>query len=57
VIKDGVAADPVRLHRQDGTAVSVNRTAEIVEDEPLLADTPVVLQVSRWDAPRIPVAS
>jgi trehalose synthase len=37
------------FQRQDGTPGRIERCARMVEDERLAADTPVVLQVSRWD--------
>jgi trehalose synthase len=35
--------------RSDGTPGRVARPAEMLEEEPLAADKPVVMQVSRWD--------
>ena len=43
------------FRRQDGTVGRVTRTVELVEDEPLHPDTPVVVQVSRWDALKDPI--
>jgi trehalose synthase len=55
LVDDGVAPEPVTFHRQDGTPGRVERQAQLFEDEPLRADTPVVVQVSRWDALKDPV--
>jgi trehalose synthase len=41
--------------RNDGTPGRVERRAQMDEDEPLREDTPVVLQVSRWDALKDPI--
>jgi trehalose synthase len=41
--------------RNDGTPGRVERRAQMVEDEPLREATPVVLQVSRWDALKDPL--
>jgi trehalose synthase len=41
--------------RSDGTPGRVERRAEMLEEEPLAADTPVVMQVSRWDQLKDPV--
>jgi trehalose synthase len=43
------------FERQDGTPGRVDRSAELFEDRPLQPDTPVVLQVSRWDALKDPL--
>jgi trehalose synthase len=43
------------FRRQDGTVGRVTRSVELVEDEPLRPDTPVVVQVSRWDALKDPI--
>jgi trehalose synthase len=37
------------FERQDGTPGRIERRAKMVEDQPLREETPVVLQVSRWD--------
>jgi trehalose synthase len=55
LLLDGGEAAPVPFERQDGTAASVERRAQLVEDEPLRPDVPVVVQVSRWDALKDPV--
>jgi trehalose synthase len=49
----GVA--PVTFQRPDGTPGRVERRAQVIEDQPLSPDAPVVLQVSRWDALKDPV--
>jgi trehalose synthase len=41
--------------RQDATPGRVDRRAEMFEDERLLAETPLVLQISRWDALKDPI--
>jgi trehalose synthase len=43
------------FERQDGTPGRVDRTAELFEDRPLEPETPVVLQVSRWDSLKDPL--
>jgi trehalose synthase len=45
----------VTFERPDGTPGRVESRARIVEDRPLKPDTPVVLQVSRWDALKDPL--
>jgi trehalose synthase len=45
----------VTFERQDGTRGRVERRAHLTEDQPLSADAPVVLQVSRWDALKDPL--
>jgi trehalose synthase len=45
----------VTFERQDGTPGRIERRAVLVEDEPLPADAPLVVQVSRWDALKDPV--
>jgi trehalose synthase len=46
---------PVTFERPDGTPTRVGRRAEMLEDERLEYDTPVVLQVSRWDRLKDPI--
>ena len=46
---------PVTFRRLDGTPGRVERRARLIEAEPLEVDTPVVLQVSRWDALKDPL--
>jgi trehalose synthase len=55
LVADGMPAEPVTFTRQDGTPGRVERQARLIEDEPLRAETPVVVQVSRWDALKDPV--
>ena len=55
VVVDGGSAGSVTFRRLDGTSARVERRADMVEDESLRADTPVVAQVSRWDALKDPV--
>jgi trehalose synthase len=55
LVADGTVSEPVTFHRQDGTLGHVERRAQLVEDEPLRAETPIVLQVSRWDALKDPI--
>jgi trehalose synthase len=55
VVVDGRSAESVTFRRLDGMSARVERRADMVEDEPLRADTPVVAQVSRWDALKDPV--
>jgi trehalose synthase len=45
----------VTFRRQDGTPARVERRAGVVEDEPVQAEMPLVVQVSRWDALKDPV--
>jgi trehalose synthase len=45
---------PVVFARQDGTPARVERRAEVVEDAPPDPETPLVVQVSRWDALKDP---
>ena len=55
----GVLADDVNAYpaftRSDGTPGRVERRAEMLEEEPLVADVPVVMQVSRWDQLKDPL--
>ena len=55
----GVLADDVDAYptftRSDGTPGRVERRAEMLEEEPLVSDVPVVMQVSRWDTLKDPV--
>jgi trehalose synthase len=55
LVPDASASGPVTFERQDGTAGRVERRARLIEDDPLAASTPVVLQVSRWDALKDPI--
>ena len=55
----GVLADDVDTYptftRSDGTPGRVQRRAEMLEEEPLSADMPVVMQLSRWDQLKDPL--
>jgi trehalose synthase len=55
----GILADEVDAYptftRSDGTPGRVLRQAEMLEEEPLVADVPVVMQVSRWDQLKDPL--
>ncbi|MGZ6697207.1 MAG: glycosyltransferase [Solirubrobacteraceae bacterium] len=55
LIADGDGHGPVTFRRQDGTPGRVERHAVLYEDEPVPADAPLLLQVSRWDALKDPV--
>jgi trehalose synthase len=55
-ILDGIEPGaPATFHRADGTPTRVERQAEMIEDNRLTPDVPVVLQVSRWDALKDPI--
>jgi trehalose synthase len=54
VVADDVSAYPM-FTRSDGTPGRVERRAEMLQDEPLVADVPVVMQVSRWDQLKDPL--
>jgi trehalose synthase len=43
------------FRRQDGSPGRIERRAQMTEDEPLPMDTPVLVQVSRWDALKDPI--
>jgi trehalose synthase len=51
---DGAEREVV-FERQDGTLGRVERKATLVEDERIRPDTPLVVQVSRWDALKDPI--
>jgi trehalose synthase len=55
LLRDGGDPGPVTFERQDGTRGRVDRRAQVTEEQPLTAETPVVLQVSRWDALKDPL--
>jgi trehalose synthase len=55
LVADGGDPRPVVFRRPDGTPGRVERRAHVVEDEPLRQETPVVVQVSRWDALKDPI--
>jgi trehalose synthase len=46
---------PTTFERHDGTPGRVERRAKMIEDQRLSLDTPVVLQVSRWDMLKDPL--
>jgi trehalose synthase len=48
-------AEPATFRRQDGTPGRVERRVELIEDEHLRAESPIVVQVSRWDALKDPI--
>lgn len=47
--------EPATFHRPDGTVGRVEHEVELVEDEPLQPETPIAVQVSRWDALKDPI--
>ena len=47
--------DYATFTRSDGTPGRVERRADMLEEEPLVADVPVVMQVSRWDQLKDPI--
>lgn len=55
VVPDESAPATATFTRHDGTPGRVERQAQMVEEEPLRPDVPVVLQVSRWDALKDPL--
>jgi trehalose synthase len=55
LLRDRDEPVPATFHRQDETPGRVDRAAELFEEQPLHADMPVVLQVSRWDALKDPL--
>jgi trehalose synthase len=55
LIADSTSVGPAPFRRQDGTPGRIEHRVELVEDEPLRAETPIVVQVSRWDALKDPV--
>jgi trehalose synthase len=54
-ILSGDDPGPATFERQDGTPGRVERRAQLLEEQRLGADVPVVLQVSRWDALKDPL--
>jgi trehalose synthase len=54
VAHDGAGAS-ASFRRQDGTPGRIERRARLIEDRPLRAEDPAVLQVSRWDALKDPI--
>jgi trehalose synthase len=55
IVADGADAGPARFVRLDGTPGRVDRRSELLGTGPVQAQTPVVLQVSRWDALKDPL--
>jgi trehalose synthase len=55
LIESDGAEREVVFERQDGTLGRVERRATLVEDERIRPHTPLVLQVSRWDALKDPI--
>jgi trehalose synthase len=53
--EDGAEAAAPTFERQDGTPDRVERRAKMIEDQHLHDDTPIVLQVSRWDRLKDPI--
>jgi trehalose synthase len=51
----GAAPGGATFTRHDGTPGRVDRRTQMVESAPIDADTPVVLQVSRWDMLKDPI--
>jgi trehalose synthase len=54
LVEDREEGNPV-FERQDGTPGRVDRYAALIEDERVRADTPLVVQVSRWDRLKDPL--
>ncbi len=54
LVEDREEGNPV-FERQDGTPGRVDRHAGLTEDERVRADTPLVVQVSRWDRLKDPL--
>ena len=54
VLAEDVSSYPM-FTRSDGTPGRVERRAEMLEEEPLTSEAPVVMQVSRWDQLKDPV--
>jgi trehalose synthase len=55
LLSGGGSSEASTFTRQDATPSRVDRRAEVFEDEPLDEGSPVVLQVSRWDALKDPL--
>jgi trehalose synthase len=55
LLADGGDAAPVTFVRPDGTPGRVERQVRSVEEERLRTETPLVVQVSRWDALKDPI--
>jgi trehalose synthase len=54
IVAGGDERTVATFQRADGTPGRIEMQAQMVEEEPLHGDTPVVLQVSRWDALKDP---
>lgn len=54
LVPDGDGGDPV-YRRQDSSPARVSRPADVIEDAPVPASAPMVVQVSRWDQLKDPV--
>jgi trehalose synthase len=52
---DGHEVSRAVFERLDGATGEVTRAARLIEEEPLRLDTPLVVQVSRWDALKDPL--
>jgi trehalose synthase len=55
LVPDGDVPEDVTFQRPDGAPGRIERQARIVEDQPVPADAPLVVQVSRWDALKDPL--
>ena len=59
MVTSGVLADDVNAYpmftRSDGTPGRIERRAEMLQEEELAAEVPVVMQVSRWDQLKDPL--
>jgi trehalose synthase len=55
VVSNGSDAGPANFTRHDGTPGRVDRRTDLFGSGPVAAQTPIVLQVSRWDVLKDPV--
>jgi trehalose synthase len=55
MLTDGPDPGRAAFTRQDGTPGRIERRAVIYEEEPLSADVPAVVQISRWDSLKDPL--
>jgi trehalose synthase len=55
VVSNGSDAGPANFTRHDGTPGRVDRRTDLFGSGPVSAQTPIVLQVSRWDVLKDPV--
>jgi trehalose synthase len=53
----GDQPEPVTFERQDGSRGRVERRAQLTQDVALTLETPLVIQVSRWDALKDPLGA